>query len=63
MTRAFIFAEQGKFDDALKALDEAKTFAPDSPLMGDIDQIRTRIEQVKKEEAEKAETEEDEKAE
>lgn len=63
VTRAFIFAEQGKFDDALKALDEAKTFAPDSPLMGDIDQIRTRIEQVKKEEAEKAETEEDEKAE
>ncbi len=57
MTRAIIFAEQGKFDDALKAVDEAKAFAPESPLIPGIDQFRERLEESskKKDEAEKQE--------
>ena len=48
MTRAVIFAQQEKFDDALKAVDEAKAFAPDSPMIGGIDGFRKRIEEGKK---------------
>lgn len=47
MTRAMIFAQQKKFDDAIKAVDEAKAYAPDSPMMGGIDQFRARLEQEK----------------
>ncbi|RPJ34306.1 MAG: DUF255 domain-containing protein [Verrucomicrobiaceae bacterium] len=54
MTRAVIFAQQGKFDDALKAVDEAKAFAPDSPLIPGINDLRGRLEEAKKEQAEGA---------
>ena len=37
MTRAVILAQQKKLDEALKAVDEAKAFAPDSPMMPSID--------------------------
>jgi thioredoxin-related protein len=47
MTRAMIFAQQKKFDEAIKAVDEAKAFAPDSPMMGGIDQFRARLEKEK----------------
>lgn len=52
MTRAVIFAQQGKFDEALKAVDEAKAFAPDSPMIPGIDQFRKRLEDGKKQAAE-----------
>ena len=48
MTRAVIFAQQGKFDAALKAVDEAKAFAPDSPMIPGIDGFRKRLEDGKK---------------
>ena len=48
MTRAVIFAQQGKFDDALKAVDEAKAFDPKSPLMPGINDFRKRLEEGKK---------------
>lgn len=57
MTRAVIFAQQNKFDDALKAVDEAKTFAPDSPMIPGIDGFRKRLEDGKK----KAEASKDDK--
>lgn len=47
MTRAMIFAQQKKFDDALKAVDEAKAFAPDSPMIEGIDGFRARLEAEK----------------
>jgi len=47
MTRAVIFAQQEKFDDALKAVDEAKAFAPDSPMIPGIDGFRKRLEEGK----------------
>jgi thioredoxin-related protein len=51
MTRAVIFAQQQKFDEALKAVDEAKAFAPDSPMIPGIDGFRKRLEDGKKQAA------------
>ena len=48
MTRAVIFAQQEKFDEALKAVDDAKAFAPDSPMIPGIDGFRKRIEDNRK---------------
>ena len=48
MIRASIFAQQNKFDDALKAIDDAKAFAPDSPMVSGIDDFRKRLEDGKK---------------
>ena len=48
MTRAAIYAQQGKFDDAIKEVDEAKKVAPDSPLIPGIDGFRKRLEDGKK---------------
>ena len=47
MTRAIILAEQKKFDDALKAVDDAKAFAPDSPMASGIDKFRERLVEAK----------------
>lgn len=69
MTRAVIFAQQEKFDDALKVVDEAKAFAPENPMIADIDQFRERLEEGKKsaagasEEAPKEENKEENKEE
>ncbi len=46
-TRATIFAQQKKFDEALKALDEAKAFAPDSRLASGLDTFKKRLEEAK----------------
>ena len=54
MTRAVIFAQQQKFDEALKAVDEAKAFAPDSPMIKGIDGFRKRIEGEKQQAADAA---------
>ena len=52
MTRAAIYAQQGKFDDAIKAVDEAKKVDPESPLIPGIDGFRKRLEDGKKKAAE-----------
>ncbi|NQX03036.1 thioredoxin family protein [bacterium] len=52
MTRAMIYAEQKKFDLALKAADEAKAVAPTSPMAGGIDEFKASIEAAKKPSAE-----------
>ena len=49
MTRSAIFASTGKFDEAIKAADEAKAYAPESPMAPMIDQFRKRLEQGKEE--------------
>jgi thioredoxin-related protein len=48
ITRAMIFNQQKKFDKALKALDEARAFAPESEMADGMDAARTRIEASKK---------------
>ena len=53
MTRSAIYASTGKFDEAIKAVDEAKAFAPDSKMAPMIDQFRKRLEQGKEESAKK----------
>lgn len=54
MTRAVILAQMGKFDDAMKAVDAAKAFAPDSPMTPGIDGFRKRLEENQKKAAEEA---------
>lgn len=54
MTRAAIFASTSKFDEALKAVDEAKAFAPNSKMVPMIEQFRKRIAQGKEEATKKA---------
>lgn len=48
MTRAMIFAQQKKFDEAMKAADEAKNVAPDSEVAAGIERFRGQIEAAKK---------------
>lgn len=57
MTRAMILAQQQKLDEAIKAVDEAKAFAPDTKMAGAIDGFKARLEAGKKklEEAKAAE--------
>ena len=54
MTRSAIFASIGKFDEALKAVDEAKALVSDGPMNPMIDQFRKRLEQGRDEAAKKA---------
>ncbi len=54
MTRAMIFTQQKKFDEAMKAADEAKAFAPDSEMAAGIDRFKERIESEKKKASEPA---------
>lgn len=60
MTRAVIFAQQGKFDEALKAVDDAKAFAPESPLIPGIDNFRESIVQARDEAGDDGEDAEEE---
>lgn len=48
MTRAMIFGKLKKFDEAIKAMDEAKALAPDSERAAAIDGIKVRLEADKK---------------
>lgn len=48
MTRAMIFAQQKKFDEAIKAVDEAKAFAPDSEMAAGFDGFKAKLEAGKK---------------
>ncbi len=54
MTRAVIFAQQAKFEESLKAVDDAIAFAPDSPMIPGIKGFRKQIEDGMKKAAEKA---------
>lgn len=51
-TRGMIFADQKKFDEAIKAVDEAKAYAPESKWGASLDQIKGRFEEMKKKAAE-----------
>lgn len=53
MTRAMIYAQQGKLDEAIKAVDEAKSFDPENPMIGGIDNFRKRLEDEKNKAADK----------
>ncbi len=57
-TRAMILAQQKKFDEALKAIDEAKAFAPESESAASLDGFKKHLEEDKKkaEEGEKPES-------
>ncbi len=47
LTKASILARQGKFDDALKAVDEGKAAAPESKMIPAIDGFRKKLEEAK----------------
>ncbi len=48
MTKAMIFAQQKKFDEAILAVDEAKAAAPDSKMSANIDSMKMRLLDEKK---------------
>lgn len=47
LMRALVFAEQGKFDEALKAVDEAKKVAPESEAAAQFDDLKKQLEAMK----------------
>ena len=47
LLKAMIFAEQGKLDDSIKTVDEAKKLAPQSELSERLDQIKQQLEAMK----------------
>lgn len=47
LMKALVFAEQGKFDDAVKIADEAKKIAPQSEAAGQIDGLKRQLEAMK----------------
>ena len=48
MTRAMIFSGQSKFDEAIKAAEETKKFAPNSPKVPNINNFIKQMEEAKK---------------
>ncbi len=52
MTRAMIFAQQKKFDEAIKAVDEAKAFDPSTKMAAAMDEFKGRLEGAKAKSAE-----------
>lgn len=49
LIRGMIHVQQGAFDEALKAFDEAQAIAPDSEMAGQIDAFKDRVGQMKAE--------------
>jgi hypothetical protein len=47
LTKAMIFAQTGKFDESLAAVDAAKEIAPESELAGRLDGLKAQINQMK----------------
>lgn len=54
LIRAAILAEQEKFDEALKALDDAQAFHPEGPMGNVIENFRKRIMEAKNKPSEKS---------
>ena len=48
ITRSMILGKMKKFDEAIKGMDEAKAFAPDTEMAAATDRIKTRLEADKK---------------
>ena len=46
-TKAMIYAQTKKFDEAIKTLDEAKAIAPDSELAGQFDAVKKQLQAAK----------------
>jgi len=59
-TRGMIFAQQKKFDEAIKAVDEAKAFAPESEIAASLDGFKQRLEAGKQKAAGERKAEEPE---
>lgn len=51
ITRGMILLQMQKFDDALKALDDAKDYDPDSAMASNIDRMKGQIETMKEQAA------------
>lgn len=47
LMRGLIYAEQGKFDEALKVVDEAKKIAPDSEAAAQFDDLKKQLQSMK----------------
>jgi thioredoxin-related protein len=47
LMRGLVFAEQGKFDEAIKAVDEAKKIAPESEAAVQMDGLKKQLEAMK----------------
>ncbi len=45
--KALVYAEQGKFDDALKVAEEVRTIAPESELSANLDNFKQQIQGMK----------------
>lgn len=55
LPKAMILAQMEKFDDAIKAVDEAKVAAPESDIAGQLDGFKGQLAQAKEKAAAKAE--------
>ncbi|RYG18581.1 thioredoxin family protein, partial [bacterium] len=62
-TKAMIYAQTKKFDEAIKTLDEAKAIAPDSEMAGQFDAVKKQLQaaQEKAKDAPKEDAKEEEK--
>lgn len=58
LTRALVFAQQGKFDDAIKVVDEAKAIAPESEIAPMLDGFKEQLATARGEQAAPVEDEE-----
>ena len=47
MMKGLVYAEQGKFDEAIKAVDEAKKIAPETEAAGQLDDLKKQLEAMK----------------
>jgi aminoglycoside phosphotransferase (APT) family kinase protein len=54
-TKAMILARMQKFDDAIKAIDEAKAVDPDSEIAGQLDGFKGQLEKAKEQAGAKGE--------
>jgi thioredoxin-related protein len=54
-TKAMILARMQKFDDAMKAIDDAKAAAPESEIVGQLDGFKAQVEKAKTQAAAKSE--------
>lgn len=60
LTKASVLASLRKFDEAIKAIDEAKAVAPDSEMAGELEGFKAEIEEARGEDTDKLKGEGDE---